>query len=781
MIKKMKRKKKTKKMIKKSIALLVSFSICFSLLTGCEKKEKSVEKGEITTEQLTEIITEEIASYSDAIHTDTDSIVEDGKKVISDNWEDYVGDIDTFVYGLIINEYNIVYDTFNAMIELPDGSEIYGIGYTDYETYFESDDKVGYFSAGFISLIGEESIPSVYADEGLEILNLDYDDEDCRFIYSYGCNDYTEHCVIWNQYLKYGVKDGVITYECNDYEKEACDESIGALYSYDENKYLYDPEVGEYVYITGTPISESIDYDELQKKVNEILDNQDQYFSSVEVETSAHIAHEALESYLLSKQNEEFMGYDVEKLIEISKDLDPMKCIQISSDGLVYIDASQPLPEDSPSKFMKWMTGICCGLVVAGSVAVNIFIPGLTPVCSALMSAAIESFTEVVFQNHSIKDINWAKVGVAAVTGAIISCICPALASKATSGAVNLFGKTLSESTTKFIAEMVGHGVLTISNSLVSGATYSAFAYLDGESDEEIYDAFKTGAVIGGALTIITSVVSSIGSSAMKAINRKFPNNWVKKMGDKFSAKIVGKQKPIQIKNSKLEDFLVPKSIHQSAECAWEELYANQRPLYMQRIERLAADDNAKGVRLIDDNYNTLKKSDLYSKKGNCKVDLSDCKDENVINAILEKGGGDYNYIDVNNGKPNWGKHAEGCFIPEDGITSNRTRNMNNYYKDLANHNEKIPKDILKQMKQANIKTTSKSEVETFIKTKWTLEESENGYVYIINKYIHGAVPHFGGVGRANALEKIVVVEKNFGMISSSSPEVITGTLLDTE
>ena len=44
---------------------------------------------------------------------------------------------------------------------------------------------------------------SVYADEGLEILNLDYDDEDCRFIYSYGCNDYTEHCVIWNQYLKY--------------------------------------------------------------------------------------------------------------------------------------------------------------------------------------------------------------------------------------------------------------------------------------------------------------------------------------------------------------------------------------------------------------------------------------------------------------------------------------------------------------------------------------------------------------------------------------------------
>ena len=486
----MKNRFKTK--IKRIISLTIVLSLCISLLSGCAKTEQSTSTGPgLTTEEIAEIITEEIQNYTEDTHSDTDSVIEEGEKVIiSDDWHDYVGDIDTFVYGLILNEYSLVYDTFNAMIALPDGSEIYGIGYTDYESYFESDDNIGFFTAGFIGLIGEESIPEEYSDEGLEITNLDYDDADCKFVYAYDCDDFYEHCVVWEHYLKYGVKSGSITYDCTEFSKEVCDESIGALYSYDEQKYLYDPNVGDYDCITGTSLSESIDYDELESKVNSILEEQDKYFADVDIETSINIAQEALESYWLSMQEESFMGYKVADLIEASKNLDPMECIQLTPDGMIYIDASETMPEHSPTEFTKWMTGICCGLVVVGCIALDIFVPALAPLSGAIMSAAIEVFAEVVMQNNQIQNVNWAKVGVAAVSGALIAWACPAAAASTTSKAVSILGKTFSKGATTTISKICGYAVLAFSNAVVAGSTNAAFAYLDGKGKDDMIDAF---------------------------------------------------------------------------------------------------------------------------------------------------------------------------------------------------------------------------------------------------------------------------------------------------
>ena len=777
-------KKNHKSKVKRIIALSLASIMVLSMLSGCGKtdiKNESQQPG-ITTEEIASIITEEIQNFTEEtqeeIHSDTDSIVEEGSQVvISDDWRDYVGDIDTFVYGLLINEYSNIYDVFNAMIELPDGSEIYGIGYTDYNTYLESDDGTGCFPAGFISLIGESSIPSVYASEGLEIQNTDFEDEKCKFVYAYDCYDFMEHCVVWGQYLKYGVKAGVITYECTEFAKAKCDEDIGALYSYDDDKYLYDPNVGEYVRVTGTSLSESIDYDELQAKVDEIIENQDKYFSEVDIESSAYIAQEAINSYLLSMQEEKFLGYDVKELIKISSELDPMECIQLTPDGIICIDASETLPENNPTEFTKWMTGICCGLVVVGCIALDIFVPALAPLSGAIMSAAIEVFTEVVIQNNQIKNVNWAKVGVAAVSGALIAWACPAVASSATSKAVSILGKTFKAGTTKAISEVCGYAVLAFSNAIVAGSTNAAFAYLDGKGNEDIYDAFVMGAAIGGAMTIAASVAAEAGSVAMNAFKNSHPNNWLVKLGDKAST-FIGNHQYKVFKNAKIEDILIPKSIHQSAESAYNEIFIN-RP---ERIKQLPSDNNP-NILYRDKKGNQINKSKLLDNGGNGVLDISNSSDPQIKKFIKETG---ISSFQIKDGYVQFDNISE-CSISAK-ITSNRKANMNNAYDILAKKKDSLPgfiKDELNNQKidLNNIKTDEQykdlaKKIEGIVKEEHVLHESETGQIYIINKYIHKKISHSGGVAQAKSLEMIKVGTNYMKELYSSSAIRITGTLL---
>ena len=121
-----------------------------------------------------------------------------------------------FVRQQIFSQYSLAYDTFDAAIVLEDGSEISGIGYTDYSVYFESEDGlIGYFSAGFIADFGYE-IPRIETEESFVIDNLDFSDEQVCFVYDFETVPFMEHCIKDGQYLKYGVNEqGAITYETN--------------------------------------------------------------------------------------------------------------------------------------------------------------------------------------------------------------------------------------------------------------------------------------------------------------------------------------------------------------------------------------------------------------------------------------------------------------------------------------------------------------------------------------------------------------------------------------
>ena len=103
--------------------------------------------------------------------------------------------IETFVWQVLFRQYSLIYDTFNAAITLDDGTEITGIGFTDYSAYYEAEDgSVGFFPAGFIADYGFV-IPEGETEKGLVIENLDFYDKRQRNFLKYVIAIY--NCILY--------------------------------------------------------------------------------------------------------------------------------------------------------------------------------------------------------------------------------------------------------------------------------------------------------------------------------------------------------------------------------------------------------------------------------------------------------------------------------------------------------------------------------------------------------------------------------------------------------
>ena len=362
------------------------------------------------------------------------------------------------------------------------------------------------------------------------------------------------------KYVKYGIDDeGRFVYTCDDYQEEIVDTSLGALYSYDDDEYLYDPNVGEYVNVTGESLYQTIDYDELEQKVNRILEEQDFNFSSVDIETTVYVAQEAVNAYLLSLQEETFMGCNATELAEEVSKLDPMQCIRITPEGHVVVDIEDDLPQE-PTTAAKWIVGMSCGIAVAGSIALGVFVPAATPASGAISGAAIDAFMQVVLENNAAEDINWSKVAISATSGAILAWVCPMGAATVAESV----GKTTGN---EVLSELSGLGVLTFGNGVVSGATNVAYTVIDGEDD--VWDAFLTGAAVGAVCTAMTVGVGKLAQAGMSVLKKTHPENWFVKLTGKTSTFIEGHQ--YHLSNDDVESILSPKSVYEASKAGVRE------------------------------------------------------------------------------------------------------------------------------------------------------------------------------------------------------------------
>ncbi len=549
---------KMNKIVNRSLSIILTTLLLVTNLTGCAKKSAPVStNGNMGGTVSADIDTEGIAyAITDQIKEEVEQRSE-SQKSDEERIQTAKEDLELFVYEKLFDEYSMCYDTFDAVVYLDDGTEVHGIGYSDFGSYFESDNGgKNFFPAGFLVDKDAGIIPGEDIDKGLEIFNLDYEDENYGFVYAYKTTPYLEHCVIDGKYLKYGInEDGVISYTAEDFSREICDESIGSLYSYDESKFLFETDLGEYVYISGEPLYGTIDYDALEAEVNRILDEQDYNFSKVDVETTAYFAKDAVKSYLLSMQQETFMGCSVDELVaEVSK-LDPAECIRITPDGNVILN-TELSPPATPSATAKWVVGISCGIAVAGGIALSAFVPAATPATGAICGAAIEVFMQVVVENNNVENINWSKVAVAATTGALMAWACPMGAAGITSSVAEKTGSSV-------LSKLAGYGFLTLSNSLVSGTTGAAYALIDGKSTDDVWDSFLVGAAVGACCTVAVSALSEVAHAGMNALRASKPESWLVKSSDGMST-FIGEHQ-VHLKNETLESILAPKSVYEAS------------------------------------------------------------------------------------------------------------------------------------------------------------------------------------------------------------------------
>lgn len=765
------------------ISLSIVIALVLSTFSGCynsdETNSSSYSSSTVTTDMTTKQIADTITS---ALREDAEEQKEAVK--ISFDPNDYAGDIDAFVYGLIVSEYELCYNVFSAAAELPDGEMVYGIAYTDYAERYDSDDGMIFFPAGFISLIGEPTIPDNALDNGLEIIDLESENPEYGFVLAYDTEPYTEHCVIWDQYLQYGVDDnGQIVYKAVHDGDDVYDESIGSLYSYDKGEYILNYEVGEYKPLTGESLSGQLNYEDIEAEMNRLIEEQNKHFSDVEIETIVAEAPEYLESALLSMQTETFMGYQVSELIELAKTIDANECITITPDGIV-IDIKNEIPK-SPNALTKWMVGISCGILVIGSVAVDMLIPAARPLSGAISGAATDVFFQVLYENQTLDNVNWGKVAVSAVSGAAVAWLCPLGAKAATDKIAGAIGKKTIEVcgqkiATETLAKLGGYGVLTCSNALVAGVTNAAYAKIDNKSDKETLDAFLSGAAIGAAFTVVGSVLSE----APNVIDKKWPNSWLNKATTSLSSQaekastFIGDHQ-IHLKNQALEDILSPASINATARNAIKIIEENEFNTELLKFEKLKLDqlpaDTNSNFYYTDIKGNILTKKDLMDNgiNGCIRIDAGKCESE-----LLKYSDNVFNVVE---GDLDFGDASLYSFYSNEPITCSRKFNYTNYddqlIMELKNNRSELPDKLMNVLD--DIETNNTSATKALSKAKITYHERMNGEIQLVETALHSKLGHSGGVAQAKAYAMIETVTENFEYISRLKSSSVFGTLID--
>lgn len=695
--------------------------------------------------------------------------------------EDYIGDLETFVYGLLINELRYIYDVFPACVQLSDSYYVYGLAYTDYsECYTNDDETEAYFMSGFLPFVGELDVPQEDFDSGLYIYDLEYEDEETVFIWKYQSAPFLKHCVVYGVYLQYGVgEDGKVIFNAIPYEREKCDTTLGSLYSYDDSRYLYDIDVGNYIPITGESLATEFDYDELKREINAIIEEQNANFMSYDVTTIAYTSQEAVLTFLLSLQEETFLGYSVDCLIEASQSLDPLECFRITPEGLSVIDI-QEIPPEEPTALCKWLVGTACVIVAAVGMAVTIIAPLLPPpwphiagaLGGAASGAAVDVFMQVVVDNETLGDVNWTRVCVSAVSGAISGLINPYMMK--VGGAGGFFLDT---------------GV----DALIGGVENAAITWIEGGDSIEILHAFGAGFAIGAVVSAGLKGIVAAASTGIKKI-AKTAKEIAEKLPpsvNRMAAKMVA---PVKNIGQAIGDG-VTKLVKKTDDVLFKFKYKISKKTYQEILEYSAKyGDLAEAPEaLVDAAFQQLRKTDLFDASGN---GLSITKKDDFIawlnsaknNELLGKYVLDGETVNIvkRNGLPNleydvkYGKvFGEGSlFAGKNGRIINFRNSAKKYAELWRNGDVKMPQEIKERLLEKYPGRTiteileMSSGDEQFItdlvniirkESTWVLHEGIDGSISLVPRKLHDKVHGYSGPSHMGGKSYIDYFQQHYG------------------
>ncbi|MCR5308106.1 MAG: HINT domain-containing protein [bacterium] len=322
------------------------------------------------------------------------------------------------------------YDVFNAVKITSEGSE-YGLGYTDYNTSYTSDEySKTFLSSGFISFANEKNVVKnndlTFINEIDEFGNEIYD-ENYSFVYSFNEGNIKKGHFIYNQkYIKYEVIDGLLKIDELECKKENYDLSIGSIYNYDLSDFEFIP----YDEIDSSPdeaipLIKHLDGEKIKEELENIIIEQNENGYKVEGIYISYISNEVLEAYNKKyTQIDSLNGYSFETLNQIEYD-NETQYLCFGSDGDIYVRDLPPIPVTETKKGL-W-DYVVDGLVLVGAGAVAVVGIVASPytggaslmLTGAAIGAGVQYFSETIIEGKKFNEVNWTKVAIMSVSGAI--------------------------------------------------------------------------------------------------------------------------------------------------------------------------------------------------------------------------------------------------------------------------------------------------------------------------------------------------------------------------
>lgn len=384
-----------------------------------------------------------------------------------------------FLYSIIMLDlyyYNQI-NVFPAMIVLPNKEEVLGFGYTNYsEAYSVDDDGFIYYGAGFVALPRQCAITEDDISKGLELIQTSKDSQQenksCSYVLSYTQSFGPCHYVVNNKYVVYSVEDTSVKYSTFPVEEEIFLKESGAVYSYDEGRCIYDPYLGKEANIKATSLNTMLDPAIAKGEYEKYIADQTANGFTVDTLNFVYISYSALEAYLQSEQDESLLGIDVQEFYDLEKTLGNNEYYTVDAEGNL---TKLEFPHEEEDK-ASWLDRLAGAIVAIGMIIVGVIIVAAVSAVScgaattaapyimgAFIGAGMEVFMQTVVQGKKLDQVNWMRVGVAAVSG-VLSAI----------PGVGWFGA-----------------------GLIDGLTEAAMTWADGGSIEDILKSFTVGFATG--------------------------------------------------------------------------------------------------------------------------------------------------------------------------------------------------------------------------------------------------------------------------------------------
>lgn len=335
----------------------------------------------------------------------------------------------SYVYAAVaLDLMSYGYDVFNAVAKSQSGCE-YGLGYCDYDNgyQFNDEDKI-YLSAGFLSF-STNDLTTINSNDTIFLSPIDeeanvIEDKDIGYVVDFVENGIPGgHFVANGRYVKYSIYDGTVNISSYENKDSFYDLSLGSIYNYDKKEYEFIPydeissEPIEYVALT-----DKINAKELKENLYSIIEEQEQNGYSFDSITIAYVSVDALNALRgILTQEDSLNGYSFDFLNSIEFD-NNTQYLSFNEDGSITLKDLPPLPVTEVKGILDWIVDylVLAGTGVLAVVSITFLGPVVGGAISAgLIGAGIQYFNETVIQGKKFTDVNWAKVGIMGISGAL--------------------------------------------------------------------------------------------------------------------------------------------------------------------------------------------------------------------------------------------------------------------------------------------------------------------------------------------------------------------------